>query len=398
MYTVDEAKRCSQRVLINGWCFKNHTQVERVVSIIDGVATNLSGHSQASDDVAQHFGEGATNCRFQFAIETPANSFEIEYTFSDGSTTSISIDLAGTKPVVIPIEHRIHHFHYSGKFRIQNADTILSTHFLFETDDHKKAGEPLEFSNKKEGNDQIIEIKAKIAPSWTSLDLGLLFKTKDEQFSVSSVSTLGFEYDRSSQIVGEFFKWLGNSTQALNVLEIGSRARSGIVRKHQFGASNNYTGMDILPGPNVDLVGDIHKLSQLVEKNSFDAIAGFSVIEHVAMPWKAAIEINKVLKTGGRCLLHTHQTWPVHESPCDFWRYSEDTWRTIFNAATGFRVVEAASGGAATIHPLIQDNKSDEFERALGYTSSTALVEKISDTQLSWDVDLAKVCPELYPE
>ena len=88
-------------------------------------------------------------------------------------------------------------------------------------------------------------------------------------------------------------------------LEIGSRARSGVTRRHFLPASTwAYTGMDILAGENVDVVGDAHKLSKLFPEKRFRAVMSFSVLEHLLMPWKFAIELNRVMELGGVGFLH----------------------------------------------------------------------------------------------
>jgi len=54
----------------------------------------------------------------------------------------------------------------------------------------------------------------------------------------------------------------------------------------------------------------------------------------------------------GRTRLHVDApTWPPHEEPWDFWRFNRTTWATLFNAATGFEIVEAVVGEPARIHP-----------------------------------------------
>ena len=67
------------------------------------------------------------------------------------------------------------------------------------------------------------------------------------------------------------------------VLEIGSRARSQIVRKEMLPEDVRYIGFDIKAGPNVDLVGDVHRLSEFVEAESVDLIYSNSVFSHLIM-------------------------------------------------------------------------------------------------------------------
>lgn len=64
------------------------------------------------------------------------------------------------------------------------------------------------------------------------------------------------------------------------VLEICPRARSGNTYRHHLPADIDYVGLDVLPGPNVDIVGDAHKLSHLFRLNHFDAVFALSTFEH----------------------------------------------------------------------------------------------------------------------
>ena len=52
----------------------------------------------------------------------------------------------------------------------------------------------------------------------------------------------------------------------------------------------------------MDVVGDAHKLSSYFH-DEFDLIFSSAVFEHLAMPWRASIEIIKLLKKGGYIIL-----------------------------------------------------------------------------------------------
>ena len=82
------------------------------------------------------------------------------------------------------------------------------------------------------------------------------------------------------------------------VLEIGARARSGVTRRELFPPPVVYVGLDVSAGPNVDVVGDAHHLSQFVT-GKFDAAFSISTFEHLLMPWKVVLELNKILRDGG---------------------------------------------------------------------------------------------------
>lgn len=181
------------------------------------------------------------------------------------------------------------------------------------------------------------------------------------------------------------------------VLEIGSRARSVVTRRHRVPSHLTYLGLDVLPGANVDVVGDAHDLARIFEGRRFVAAFSTSVFEHLAMPWKVALELNRVLEIGGLVYTATHQAWPLHEAPWDFWRFSRFTWQTVFNAATGFEIPEAVMGEPARIHPCRASPVTRAMPGSPAYLGSAALVRKISETALTWPVETAAVTGQMYP-
>jgi hypothetical protein len=181
------------------------------------------------------------------------------------------------------------------------------------------------------------------------------------------------------------------------VLEIGARARSGVTRRHRIPERLEYVGLDIMAGPNVDLVGDAHELSHILGGKKFVAAFSASVFEHLAMPWKVALELNKVLEPGGIVYTSTHQTWPPHELPWDFWRFSEHVWPALFNSATGFEVVEAVVGEPARIHACRTSPVTRDMPSCIAWLGSASIVRKIGDTTLDWPVPMNVVTATNYP-
>lgn len=182
------------------------------------------------------------------------------------------------------------------------------------------------------------------------------------------------------------------------VLELGSRARSAITRRHRIPARLEYIGLDILAGPNVDIVGDAHELSAIFPEKRFVAAFSASVFEHLAMPWKVVLELNKVLAPGGIVYTSTHQTWPPHEEPWDFWRFSQHSWKTLFNAATGFEVLEAVVGEPARVHPCRASTVTRDMPNSPAWLGSASIVRKIGETSLTWPVPVSAITPTSYPK
>ena len=93
----------------------------------------------------------------------------------------------------------------------------------------------------------------------------------------------------------------------------------------------------------------------------------------------------------------THQSWPLHDYPFDFWRFSEESWYAIFNQHSGFKVIDAAVGEEGRILSEIQTADTLFGSDSIAYLASSVLVEKIGDTDLSWDVPVDAVYQGKYP-
>jgi hypothetical protein len=200
-------------------------------------------------------------------------------------------------------------------------------------------------------------------------------------------------HDPYHQLQSTFYKGIDRG----KVLEIGSRNRSGVVRRSLFAPSVSYTGLDIKTGDNVDIVGDAHRLSALFPPSTFDAIFACSVFEHLLMPWKAAIEINKILRLGGMVMLTTHQTWPLHDTPWDYWRFSDMAWHAIFNRCSGFQILETALGEPAFIVPSFTHAATDGLDRQPARLGCSVIAKKTGETSLEWDVPAAELINTVYP-
>jgi SAM-dependent methyltransferase len=181
------------------------------------------------------------------------------------------------------------------------------------------------------------------------------------------------------------------------VLEIGSRARSAITRRAAVPRHLEYLGVDILPGPNVDVIGDVHDLGKMFSAGKFAAAFSFSVFEHLAMPWKVALELNRVLTPGGLVFTQTHQTWPMHEQPWDFWRFSDRAWPALFHAASGFEIIATASGEPTRIHPFCTRPENRDLPHHPAFLGSACIARKISGTDLAWEVPTETAARDSYP-
>ena len=168
---------------------------------------------------------------------------------------------------------------------------------------------------------------------------------------------------------------------ALVVAEIGGRRVSDgwIDNRARMSRATRYIGVDIHPGPGVDVVGDAHALDALLGRGSIDAAYSLSVLEHLAQPWLFAASLNRALRPGGLTLHVTHQSWPLHEEPNDFWRYSDEALRVLFGPDFGFEVIEAGMGNRVAIHPELRPEAQWMMPLISAYGASFVLARKVRD-------------------
>ena len=81
---------------------------------------------------------------------------------------------------------------------------------------------------------------------------------------------------------------------------------------------------------NTDVSSDAHALP--FADDTFDAVVSFNTFEHLADPARAAGEIYRVLKPGGRLVLQTAFLQPLHEGPHHYYNATEFGLRRWFSA------------------------------------------------------------------
>ncbi len=88
----------------------------------------------------------------------------------------------------------------------------------------------------------------------------------------------------------------------------------------------DFTGIDIKPGPNVDLIADLCEDSfekdNCALREKFGFIICRSVLEQTKNPFVAARHISFMLKPGGHLYLSNPWVWGYHSYPHDYWRIS----------------------------------------------------------------------------
>jgi SAM-dependent methyltransferase len=88
---------------------------------------------------------------------------------------------------------------------------------------------------------------------------------------------------------------------------------------------------------------------------SFDAVLCTQVLEHVSDPETVLTELRRVLRPGGHLWMTVPLTWPLHEEPFDFFRYTQYGLAALLDRS-GFADIDVAprNGYFATMAQLMR--------------------------------------------
>lgn len=138
------------------------------------------------------------------------------------------------------------------------------------------------------------------------------------------------------------------------VLEIGTRRWQGDLPTHHGAWMPEDACLiktDCTEGYDVDIVTDAHHLD--FPSDVFDAVIAVSVWEHLKRPWIAAYEVARVLRPGGHAYVATHQSFPIHGYPDDYWRFTDAGLDLLF-ADAGLDTVAVGYSYPCTIDPGVE--------------------------------------------
>lgn len=125
------------------------------------------------------------------------------------------------------------------------------------------------------------------------------------------------------------------------VLEVGSRIVNGSLREVLGQTFPNWTGIDIMEGPGVDLLLDSTRISEYFPFASFDAVISTEMLEHCHNWRRAILEMIRVLRPGGLLLLTTRSPgFELHEYPADYWRFTPADMEAIFQPVASTLALE----------------------------------------------------------
>ncbi|MFL5963576.1 MAG: class I SAM-dependent methyltransferase [Gaiellaceae bacterium] len=117
--------------------------------------------------------------------------------------------------------------------------------------------------------------------------------------------------------------------------------------------SSEYIGVDVVENPAAELRGPIEALP--VEDGSFDVVLCTQVLEHSDDPAQAVRELRRVTAPGGRVLASTHGVQVYHPSPVDYWRWTHEGLRRLFEQSADWSsvTVDPAAGTGSALAMLL---------------------------------------------
>jgi len=110
------------------------------------------------------------------------------------------------------------------------------------------------------------------------------------------------------------------------VVEVGSRDYGSTENFRDVYAGNEYIGVDLSAGKNVDRVIDLAAGTGDLPEAHFALAICCSVLEHVRRPWEMAENLTRLLRPGGALYVAVPWVWRYHPYPDDYFRFS---WRGI---------------------------------------------------------------------
>lgn len=127
----------------------------------------------------------------------------------------------------------------------------------------------------------------------------------------------------------------------VRVLEVGSRIVNGSLREKLEDAFPDWTGIDLMNGPGVDVLLDSTRISEHFPFASFDVVISTGMLEHCRDWRRAVLEMVRVLRPGGLLLLTTRSPgFELHEYPADYWRFTPRDMTEIFRPAASTLALE----------------------------------------------------------
>lgn len=109
--------------------------------------------------------------------------------------------------------------------------------------------------------------------------------------------------------------------------------------RHLFPVGTEYVACDIVAHPSVDYVKPTPFLLDAFDDQTFDLVLSGQMLEHCRNPFRAVMEMQRVLKVGGIIAIIVPSQGRRHDAQ-DGWRFMDDAFRFIAAEVGGFETLE----------------------------------------------------------
>ncbi len=125
----------------------------------------------------------------------------------------------------------------------------------------------------------------------------------------------------------------------LSICDVGSLDINGTFKP--LFELHNYIGVDIIEGPNVDVVSkDLYRYP--FNDETFDVVISGSTIEHIEDIFRWVKELFRITKRGGLvCIIGPSVHRNQHRHPIDCWRIYPDGMKYLLGEVAGLEVLQA---------------------------------------------------------
>ena len=111
----------------------------------------------------------------------------------------------------------------------------------------------------------------------------------------------------------------------IKVLDVGSGDVNGTYKRIFEHPIFEYTGLDMEPGPNVDIVLSCPYDWSTVPTETYDVVICGQTFEHAEFFWLTMVEMTRVLRQGGLMCVIVPCNYGEHRHPVDCYRFNADS-------------------------------------------------------------------------
>jgi len=228
------------------------------------------------------------------------------------------------------------------------------------------------------------------------LNINNLAKSRESHWRVNQEFNIKEQYEFKLEDIVIWVKNIAHEKEMkgerFKILELGTKRSDPKIptnRKNFFKGIKNieYIMTDYQGGIDVDVVCDLHKINETFKHEEFDLILSFSTFEHLKYPQLVSHNLMKILKVGGRILISTHQTFPLHGYKYDYYRFSREAIKSIFSKKMNFITITSYFTDSCVIIP--HNNMNIWNHLAESYLNVFYIGEKINKTpdEYIYDID-----------